>query len=514
MTSPPLWPFLAQHLRTAAWLSVALALLVAAAWAARRVAPALRSPRLDRALMPLAVLAHGVAYTAWGEKCSHQSGWGWDGIRFGNVWARDFHKVVLVDKLNHYYLQKSLPSGLVHYAMRAVGAPFTDKNIILAFGILDVASWTFAAFVWARVTKRLGLSRPAAWLGYVLLFFNQAGLKQYFWNPVLVDSTGLMIASAMLLAHLARWSWLVPVLGFLGGFVIPGVLPLMAGLLACFAPGAVRVTEHRAGGVALALAGALVVVRQALAALDAGLFIGNGAEQVSQPLLPLSAAALVLYLVLLSAPLASFWPAPRALWASLRLRHVPAVALMAWGIHAVVDRLKNTVIDVTPEAHYHTVLMLGVAKPMVSLVAHTVFLGPALLLCIVLWREHGRAAWELGPGVVLTALCGFVLSVDDESRHLLFFLPVWATTAALAFDRAGGARRPVFVVVVAALALLLSKAWLPLETPPLAQSYERLFMSLGPWMTMPNWALQGAATLAAGVLLTSAFRRPRRSLVP
>jgi hypothetical protein len=495
-----------MHVRVAVAVSAALVVLVVAVWALSARWRALRHPLVDRIVMPLVVLAYGVGYLRWGEKVSHQGGWGWDGIRFG-AWAKDFYKLVLVDRVNHYYLQKSLPSAVVHYAMRAVGASRSDANVIRAFTILDIGCWTLVAVVWVRIAKMLALSRAAAWFGFVVLFVNHAALKHYFYNAVLVDSSGLLIAALMFHAYLARRPWLILPLAFIGGFVIPGLLPSLGGILVLFGRTDARTSPRPTVGLAIALGGALVVAQRALGIFDEAYPIVNGAEQVLATLLPLSVTALVVFLVLLCAPLASYWPGPRELWRAFQLRWIIAIALVFWGVHATVDHYKNALVDVTPDAHYRTVLLLGIAKPLVSLVAHTAFLGPAILLSIVLRWPLARSLSKLGPGAMLATAAGFVLAIDSESRHILFFMPIFATGLALAFERIGGARRPGAVLFVAVIAVVLSKAWLPLETPPLAWNLdERLFMSLGPWMTMSAYGMQGAATLVAGILFYRALR--------
>lgn len=502
-------PYLALHVRTTLWVAAGLVVFVLAAWGAERAWPALRRWKVDRIAMPLAVLLYGAGYLAWGEKCSHQGGVGWDGIRFA-AWAKDPATPIFASQLNHYYLQKTMPSIVVHYGLRAAHVELTDRNVILGFGVLDVLCWTLVAVAWTSVVRRLRIERAASWLGFVVLFLSFSGLKHYFWNPVLVDSFGLALAAGMLVAYVHRAPWAIVLLGFLGGFTIPGLLPLLAGVLAVTRHHDAPVRARNVTGLVLGLAGATLVVWAALRTLDQGHTVTNGGEQPFAPLVPLSAFALGIYLVALCAPLASFWPRLGGLWAGVRLRWVPAVVLMAWGIHALVDRFKSATIDVTPDQHFHVVLLLGIAKPFVSLVAHTTFLGPVLLLCLVLRRPLARAAWRVGPGMVLAVCLGFVLSVDSESRHLIFFVPFWATALALAFQAARG--RGSQVLVVAVVALFLSRAWVPLETPPLGDFFERLFMSLGPWMTMGDYGLHGAATLAAG-LVVWAFVPPRRRAV-
>lgn len=491
-------PYLALHVRTTLWVAAGLVVLVLTMWSLERALPALRRCKIDRIVMPLIALANGAGYLAWGEKCSHQGGVGWDGIRFA-AWAKDPTTPIFTHQLNHYYLQKTLPSVVVHYGLRAVRADMTDRNVILGFGVLDVLCWTLVAVAWTSVVRRLRIERAASWLGFVLLIVSFSGLKHYFWNPVLVDSFGLVLAAWMLVAYVRRWPWLIVLLGFLSGFTIPGLLPLLAGVLAVTRPNDVRVRERNLVGLLFGLAGATAVVWAALHTLDEGHLVTNGGEQPFAPLVPLSAFALGVYLVALCAPLASLWPSWAGLWAGLGLRWVPAVLLMAWGIRQTVEALKNTVIDVTADMHFHVVLLLGIAKPFVSLVAHTTFLGPVLLVCLILRRPLARAAWRVGPGMVIAVCLGFVLSVDSESRHLIFFLPFWATALALAFQAERG--RGSQVLVVAVVALFLSRAWVPLESPPLGEYFERLFMSIGPWMTMANYGLHGAAALAAGLVL-------------
>src|SRR5260221_10409088 len=103
-----------MHIRAALWITPVVVVVVLLAWMLGARFPVLRRAWVDRIVMPLIVLAYDLGYLEWGEKVSHQSGFGWDGIRFA-AWAKDFHKLVLVDRVNHYYLQKSLPSAVVHY---------------------------------------------------------------------------------------------------------------------------------------------------------------------------------------------------------------------------------------------------------------------------------------------------------------------------------------------------------------------------------------------------------------
>jgi hypothetical protein len=115
-------------------------------------------------------------------------------------------------------------------------------------------------------------------------------------------------------------------------------------------------------------------------------------------------------------------------------------------------------------------------------------------------------------GLGLTAYAAFQLghSINSESRQLVDGLPLYVLLAAAAAERVGLGKR--HVVLLAALGLVTSKAWLPInrgewgapETIP-AQLY---FMNMGPSMTRTTLLVQAAAAVLALAAAWMALPRP------
>ena len=166
------------------------------------------------------------------EKIQVGGGLGWDGQIYGS-WARDFHGQVVERGVIRYYLQRVLPPALVHYSLRLFAVPRTDANIIRAFGLLNVALLTLAAFVWCRLADRVVLSRRGKWLGGVGLFVNFAVLKWVSYYPVLTDACALTLGLLMLDCYIADRKWVLGILTALGAFTWP-VLIYQGSLLLLF----------------------------------------------------------------------------------------------------------------------------------------------------------------------------------------------------------------------------------------------------------------------------------------
>ncbi len=515
-----LWASFAPHLEKALYACVAvLAAVLLHRLLSRRFAW-LATASFDRLAMALLAGGYEVGYRLWGEKTSIGQGFGWDGQGF-LVWARHWSKTIFETKLDHYKVQKSLPAGVIHYAMRALHVERTDRNILLAFTVAMGVCFVGTTLLWGAIARDRRLRRPAAWLGFALLYASFSGLRFFHYIPPLLDPWGMLIGAAMFWLYLRRWTIALAPLAFVGGFVIPGYLPLLGSVFMFFPR---DVPPRRATwpwlGLGLGLGLGLVLAKRAWDFHDAGGHITNDAEQVVPQLVPLSAAALALYVGMSLGPLLARIPTLRGAWSSVRLRWLPVIAGIAWAIPKIVDRVATPVLDVTPEAHQRVVLLTAIARPLASVVASFAFFGPLILLMWLLRKPIGELLWDLGPGAVAAYAALIVLGIDSESRHLMLLLPVGITAVSLAFDRRAGGGHGWFPVVVACLGIVASRAWISLESPPLGKlpdganawpypqwTWQRFFMNLGPWMTLESYAYLGAMGVVCLLVLRWGLRR-------
>lgn len=530
------WNYLSYHGVFALAACVVLALCVWIYGRACARVPALANKWFDRIAAPIAVVTYGLYYLRYGEHIKVQEGWGWDGVRFG-AYAKHFWPTVVVRRVSQYEIQKALPSAVVHYTMRVLHIPRTDLYVQSAFHVATIGCFALTAVLWNAIANELELGRTTRWLGFSLLFVSNAALKLHYYDPVMIDPWALPIGAALFALYLKRRTWAIPPLAFAASFIIPGY-PLVLGAALMLFPRnvvcrndtprtettPVPASHNGAPGVGV-LAAASVGVIVALGALTLhrlGRGIGNGAQQVDGRLLPLSLVALVAYLTMQLGPIFAQTPRPAALWRLLNRRYLAVAVGIVLGVQLLVRILATSELSVTAPKHFTVVLLLSIAKPLVSVVANTSFFGPCVILMFLLRKEVARHTWELGVGAAL-ALCAFVLlGIDSESRHLTLLLPVAVACVVYAFEKSWGTNRHLAVLVITWVALILSKAWVPYEKPPMigpegmpsdydSASWQRLFMNLGPWTTLKSYGYLAVATLAVFAVLWFLMRRGHAS---
>jgi hypothetical protein len=150
--------------------------------------------------------------------------------------------------------------------------------------------------------------------------------------------------------------------------------------------------------------------------------------------------------------------------------------------------------------------MTGVAKPGVFYLAHVLYFGPILLITLFLWGPTCRLLHRYGVGLTLCAALAVVLGINSESRHLIFFLPIFVAFTIKATDSL--AWRPVQYGLIAVMSLLFSKVWLTMnadgpfgETDLTKFPDQYFFMSWGVGMSNEMYLLQGAIVLVSGYVL-------------
>src|SRR5262249_48948669 len=111
-----------------------------------------------------------------GERIAVNDGLGWDGCQYA-AWSQDFPGNVLSGNISPTRAARVLPSGLVHYSLRALRIPLTKRNIIRGFVSLDILTLISMAFFWLGIARQLSITRVAEWFGALCLFGSFAVLK-------------------------------------------------------------------------------------------------------------------------------------------------------------------------------------------------------------------------------------------------------------------------------------------------------------------------------------------------
>jgi hypothetical protein len=163
-------------------------------------------------------------------------------------------------------------------------------------------------------------------------------------------------------------------------------------------------------------------------------------------------------------------------------------------------------------------LVTAAADPLLFVVAHIVYFGPAVALLILLWPAFCRSLDGYGLGLRLSVVATTVLALNSQSRQQINLLPIVVVPLAALLDRRGLSRRAVAAIVV--LSVACSKVWYTFNTGPqvddntpqalLGFPLQHYFMSSGPWMSRDMYFVQGAlATVVAAVCYAAVVRLTR-----
>ena len=461
----------------------------------------------------LAVLTISLACFALAERVPVGDGFGWDGVLYGN-WARDFHEEVFVKQVNTYYIQRVLPSAVIHYSLRILRVPLTDSNILAAFGVYACVLLTLMAACWRRIAQELRIGLAGKWLGFAAFFLNYIALKYVFYCPASTDINAYALGLAMLLCYLRRQTFWLATLTLIGAFCWP--LCVHAGAIMLIFPRPAQQSPVQPPtpvplqfGAALLLTGVaaggiLLMLHQPLT-LET-VFVQPEFVMPYRPALNLSVAICLIYVFLGSFFLfsAGFLFSPRLLFSPRRLTTALLVVL---GMLAV-KYVQRQVARHEPVDEFAILLSqtasTSVVRPGVFLVTHIALYGPVFMLTALLWKTVCAEMQHGGPALTFCALIALVPSLNSQSRFFLNLFPLLVPFVVKAAERLQPGRWQLGCFAI--LSLLMSKVWFTINTGPFHGRLHEfpdqgLFMSHGPWISPTMYAVQGCAYAFVGLIL-------------
>jgi hypothetical protein len=186
-----------------------------------------------------------------------------------------------------------------------------------------------------------------------------------------------------------------------------------------------------------------------------------------------------------------------------------ALVVMIVAIKAIQAGLTDRPGYMAFSVYLLTVGVGTVAKPGVFLVAHVAYFGPWLLLTATFWKPICALIHQHGVGLTLAVLAGVLHGLDSESRHAIYLVPMLVPFLAKATDSLGW--QTTTYVVFAAVSAFGSKVWLTIKGTFLDNAFmypdQLYWMHHGPFMSHAMYLAQGAALLAAGVWIYTAYAR-------
>jgi hypothetical protein len=454
-----------------------------------------------------------------GERIGFNNGLGWDGAIYAK-WAQDFHHQAFETGIDGYRIQRILPAVIAHYVLRGFGMALSDKHIIRCFAAINIISITIVALFWVRIADRLKISVHGKWLGFTALFLNYAVLKNTSFNPVLTDMPAYAVSAGMVWAYLERRQVAIFALSAIGAWVWPTLIYIGA-ILAVF-PRTSETTESNSKapfrlnvlGAGLLTFYAGLAVCYAVGSLNGPVF---GFLEPIKAVVRLSVLMVLLYVFYGCRPLldsdALFNPRRWMSWPQL------ATLVAFAGMVVVIKGVQGALSD-RPGYMAFSVYMLvigvsAVAKPAVFAVAHVVYFGPWLVPLAAMWPRVCRLIHEHGLGLTLAVLAGFLHSLDSESRHAIYLVPMLVPFFVKATESLGWKRSSY--VWIAAVCVFASEVWLNMKGTFVDNAFlypdQLYWMHHGPFMGNDMYLVQLAGAIVLGtVLYVACFRRQDQAL--
>jgi len=462
-----------------------------------------RLPGTDARLMAVLVLAAGIVMILWAqlgdELIPVEDGQGFDGLAYADI-TRDPGQI-LDDRLDAHRIQRVVPSLIAYVALRPLGLHTSTSAIIVCFQLLNLVFMIVCCYLWFSTARKLRLSRVAAWIGFTALFVNYALLKLVYFYPVLTDTAGLLLGLTLLWSYLYRRYAVVFCVSVVAAFTWPTVFYSGLLLFALSRPARVSVS-HRRRGQLFAFLIALAVATSATLVYKCGTDCVYPVmlNATMKPLLPLSLVALSVWVFLATRPLAEQLE-PRQLLACVHWPRLVVAAIVFVAINYVQARLVAPGGPTLSRTLANTSLG-GATKPLILVVAHTIFYGPAVMLIVLRWRRIVAAMSWQGPAFVLLMLVYVVLGISAESRILMNMWPFFAAFAAVAAHQLRWHRSQAWAF--AGLSLLASRVWFPLYHGEFVQRHGRYpnqyyGMSVGTRMTVTSYLIMAGVTVICAV---------------
>ena len=468
----------------------------------------------------LVVLIYGVAQIVFGEKIPVSNGLGWDGAIYGAI-AKDFEQLLTTHGLSWYYIQRSLPSGIIHYTLRALGLPLQDTFIIRAFEIYNLALLLLAVIIWGLIAKELRIKDRTTWLGFLLVFGNFAIARSNFYYPVLTDTTAFFLGILLAYCFLKQQQLVVLLICVIGSFVwLPFFVFGAILFIFPFAPLAGKPARLKLDFILAVMAcivfGVLSIyflVWDQVNTPYAVLFRQHIQYQWIAVTLALNLACVFIVsrhllnndgLFNLSSLLT------RKTLGRLTLIALSFVVLQA-SVYALADQ--NASPPITTSDLVRTSILSSAAMPLTSPLSHILYAGPLILLVALAFRDFSREIHRLGIGTTFFVALYLFLMINSQSRLAIQSLPFFAIGVVKVFDDFEWT--PPDFLTIGTLAFILSKIWLPLTHYGSDGIYDSgYYLSYGPWMSPRQYLVQGIVVVIFALCIYWRFRPHLKQITP
>lgn len=454
----------------------------------------------------------------YGERVQLNNGLGGDGATYA-IWAQtDPFKLLNSKTIGIYHATRILPSIIIHYVAHLFDYPLGDfahpEGVVNAFVVFNSALIMGSTILLYLIARHFCWRPPVLMLGFVTVFVNFPILKLSIYNPTLTDVSAFFFGLLTFYVFLKDRQLLLFMVSVLAAFVWPTALYTALPLLVfqCKKRNLQLNVPSLHSNLISTLISAGLVAGTLYVYYAIGLRLPHWATPVNEHLILLSALFFFAYVWLSLRPFVdlTFFDQPCFLLISWR-GVVLSVILVATVKLAIASYSSKILGGPTAFLYIQYLGLCIIVKPLINVVAHVSYFGPAFILLLLLWKDVVAIAKQYGPGIIFVLIITALMSIGTESRNLVMVWPILAILMCEALNRRGVTWH--FVYSILAIGLLTSRFWLPINTKePWMGSYQdfpyqMFFMNFGPWISDTMYVVFLAFTLIIFIALLFAVRK-------
>ncbi len=433
---------------------------------------------------------YNIAYFYFGERIPLNNGFGWDGNIYAgyvqNFWSHISH----TDDL--YHINRLLPSFIIYCLLKLVHLDtYSPRNIVNGFMILNSISFILTGYFWYKICDAKRFSLNTYWIGFISLFINFLALKHNLYDAVLTDTAAIFLGMLTLYFYVKKNYVLLAACLIPAYFTWPISIVLIVPLLLFTKPHYINKPLTRTEqNWSYLLTTIFIFICIYLTYIMGNTKIVSNSIDIFYPALPLSIliTALFIYFVLLYSRLLmslknliaiNYYNVP-LLIISGTICSIIYIWLKHHMPHYATDKSIFTLYDL-----FTTCILGAIAKPGLFLIAHLAFLGPVVVLILLLGKDLLEQSQQESLGLTIFLIATAALALNSQTRQIDFNYPFVVYALCLALNNKTFSKKSLFVYLF--VAIIISKVYYLINVAPLTGSVldfplQRLMMNSGTYM--------------------------------
>lgn len=443
-------------------------------------------------------------------------GLGWDGKIYADITA-NFKDKINSKEVNAYYIQRIIPCAIVHYSLKFLKQPFTPKNIIIGFKILNCVIIILSVLLVLYLSNYLKLSLVQEILAFSLIFFNYPILKFSSYYAVLTDVSAFGIGVLIAFSFFTNRKLLLAISVLIGSFIFPTII-YTGILLLPFEMESIPKLKTTT------IISKFVVAFNLLFIISFIVFLNHNINLVNKNIFPWTSRFVnqinfdLLLLSFIFVTLYIFYFFNRVFdsrldffnsFKKVHIKNILLALLVLVSYKYIICLFTNKNSSYEFLKFLQNIFIQSVTNPLNFLIAHIVYYGPLILLILFFFRDFIYSLRNFGLGLFLFISVYVFFMIGSESRQFINAIPIFAIVLVKSMQIYEP--KIEFGLFIAGLALFMSKFWFKINVPGiftkahseiwLVFPQQRYSMSQGPWTSNFMYVINSFIIVLLGLLI-------------